>query len=147
MIEMLLKKIDELEEEVERLKTQDKATWKFLDAPLTSTSWDGDAYSTTAKTLIDLSAVFSAPAGIKAILATTAIRDSASAGGDYYLILSPNNVAGQGIYNRVSGIANDAYHNETYIVPCDSNGDVYYQIAASGAGTMDIFIQIWGYLI
>jgi len=35
--------------------------------PLTSTAWDGgDAFSTTAKTLIDLSAVFGVPAGVKA---------------------------------------------------------------------------------
>ena len=31
------------------------------------------------------------------------------------------------------------------IVPCDANGDIYYQIAASGTGTMDVNIQIWGY--
>ncbi len=42
MIEQLLKKIIELEQEVDRLRTQDKATWKFLTTPLTSTSWDGD---------------------------------------------------------------------------------------------------------
>ena len=24
-------------------------------------------------------------------------------------------------------------------------GDIYYQIAASGTGTMDVYLEIWGY--
>ena len=68
-----------------------------LRAPLTSTSWDGDAYSTTAKTKVDLSAVFSVPAGARAVLAHIEVNDSGSAGTDCYLILSPNNTAGQGL--------------------------------------------------
>ena len=31
------------------------------------------------------------------------------------------------------------------VVPCDANGDVYYLIAASGANTAAISLQIWGY--
>lgn len=118
-----------------------------LTSPLTSTSWDGDSYSTTAKTLIDLSAVFGAPAGVAAILAIVSMRDSGSASGDYYLILSPNNTSGQGPVARVSGLSNDAWNSETLMVPCDANGDIYYQIVASGSLTMDVYIQIWGYWI
>ena len=40
----------------------------FLTTPLTSTAWDEDSYSTTAKTLIDLSEVFGVPAGVKAVM-------------------------------------------------------------------------------
>lgn len=120
-----------------------------LTAPLTSTSWDGDAYSTTAKTSINLSAVFGAPAGIKAILARVAVRDSASAAtSPLWFCLAPNDTAGQGIFWRPSGYPND-YNNDTgaSVIPCDANGDVYYQVLASGSGTMDVHIQIWGYLI
>lgn len=116
-----------------------------LSSPLTSTSWDGDARSTTAKTLIDLSAVFGVPAGVKAVLAYVAIRDSGSAGADTYLILSPTDVANQGLLIDCSGLANDAWERGTLIVPCDANGDVYFQVAASGAGTLDAWVQIWGY--
>lgn len=28
---------------------------------------------------------------------------------------------------------------------CDANGDIYYQLTASGSGTMDIYLEIWGY--
>ena len=65
----------------------------FLTTPKTSDSWDGDARSTTAKTLIDLSAVFGVPAGVKAVLVGVSMRDSGSAAstGGCYLILSPVN--------------------------------------------------------
>ena len=123
-------------------------TWHYLQVPLTSTSWDGDARSTTARTLIDLSAVFGAPAGIKAILVKVTIRDSGSAAGDYSFNLTPASGSGEIAFaSRCSGLPNDSYTTEAGIVPCDANGDVYYQIVASGASTMDVTVQIWGYYI
>jgi len=74
-----------------------------LTTPLTSTAWDGNAYSTTAKTLIDLSAVFGAPAGIKAILAFVVVRDSGSATGDTWLILGPTSANWIGMQQIVLG--------------------------------------------
>lgn len=121
--------------------------WTMLTAPLTSTAWDGDAYSTTAKTVIDLSVVFSVPAGVKAVLVLTNIRDSGSTGTYSYLILSPNNTAGSGFITKADRAVDDAYSPDSHIVPCDASGDIYYQIAASGAGMMDVIIQIWGYLL
>jgi len=117
--------------------------------PLTSTSWDGDAHSTEAKTLIDLSAVFGVPAGVKAVLVRLTIRDSGSAGGSYFVGLSPNATANeQTMVAWAERTANDAFGGEADAVcPCDANGDIYYQIGASGAGTMDVWIQIWGYCL
>ena len=120
--------------------------WHFLTTPLTSTSWDGDSYSTTAKTLIDLSSVFGVPAGVKAILVRLVARDSGSSSGYNYIGLSPNNTAGSvAIQAYLQGVANDVYVSANGIVPCDANGDVYYQIVASGTGTLDAIIEIWGY--
>lgn len=118
------------------------------DTPLVSTAWDGDAFSTTAKTLIDLSAVFGAPAGIKAIVVNVAVRDSGASGAtDCMLRLGSTNTAGQGVpfacfpvdsrWNRVGGIT----------VACDANGDVYYQVVASGVGTLECVMTISGYYI
>ena len=118
--------------------------WTFLTAPLTSTSWDGDSFSTTAKTKIDLSVVFGVPAGVKAVLVNIALRDSGSAANECLISLSPSSVAG-GLTARCSGIANDKFVNACLTVPCDTNGDIYYEISASGAGTMDVFLQIYGY--
>lgn len=118
----------------------------FLTTPLTSTDWDGDSYSTTAKTLIDLSEVFGVPAGVKAVMVRIAARDSGSSAGYCQLGLSPNSTAGSvAVQAYLQGVANDVYVSANGIVPCDGNGDVYYQIVASGTGTLDAIIEIWGY--
>lgn len=118
----------------------------FLTTPLTSTAWDGDAYSTTLKTKIDLSSVFGAPAGIKAILVRLIARDSGSSAGYCQLGLSPNSTADSvAVQCYLEGVANDVYVSANGIVPCDANGDIYYQIVASGTETLDAFIEIWGY--
>ena len=117
-----------------------------LTTLLTSTSWDGDAFSTTAKTLIDLSAVFSAPAGIKAVSIIVKVTDSGSAGTDTYLILDPTNGAGVGAsFSPMPVDSRRARYVAT--IPCDANGDIYYQVVASGAGTFTIILQINGYWI
>jgi len=118
----------------------------FLTTPKTSTSWDGDAYSTTAKTKIDLSAVFGVPANVKAILVRLTARDSGSSAGYCQLGLSPNSTDGSvAVQAYLQGVANDVYVSANGVVPCDSGGDVYYEILASGTGTLDAIIEIWGY--
>ena len=120
-----------------------RPTW--LAAPLTSTSWDGDAYSTTAKTVIDMSAVFGVPANIKAVDLKVAIQDSGSAGALCYIILAPNNTASQGKTFSLEGVPNDTFRYTSMLVPCDANGDIYYQIAATGASTLDVYMEVWSY--
>jgi hypothetical protein len=126
-----------------------KAGYLFvpLSTHLTSVNWSGSSHSTTAKTLIDLSAEFSVPAGIKAISAMLRIRDSGSAANDCWFLLSPNNTADVGLNSRVSGNPDDVYENDYLLVPCDANGDVYYQCQASGVNTLDVYFRIWGYFI
>ena len=116
----------------------------FLTTPLTSTSWDGDSFSTTAKTLIDLSAVFGAPPAIKAILAEYSIKDSGSSNGTCRLVLSANNVNMTGVH-LMGSPTNNHFATSNAIIPCNANGDIYYQIVASGTNTMSIYIQILGY--
>jgi len=118
-----------------------------LAAPLTSTVWDGDAKSTTAKTLIDLSAVFGAPAGVKAVALKVHTRDSGSAANETYMVLGPTNAANVGVETGCAGLANDKWNRDVVIVSCDANGDIYYQITASAASTFDVVIEIWGYWI
>jgi len=118
----------------------------FLTTPKTSTSWDGDAFSTTGKTKIDLSDVFGVPAGVKAVMVRMAARDSGSSAGYCQLGLSPNSTAGSvAVQAYLQGVANDVYVSVNGVVPCDANGDIYYQITASGTGTLDAIIEIWGY--
>jgi hypothetical protein len=117
----------------------------FLTTPLTSTDFDGDSFSTTAKTKIDLSAVYGVPAGVKAVDTSLSIRDSGSAASAALIILSPNNTDGNGKYLRCGGVANDYWVSGGLTVPCDASGDIYYQIVASGSGTFDVVLSIWGY--
>jgi hypothetical protein len=86
----LMREIAILQNQIDALRTIQQG-WQpvFLSSPLTSTSWDGDSFSTTAKTLIDLSAVFSAPAGIKAISVFVRLNDSASASANYWMVCRP----------------------------------------------------------
>lgn len=149
VIDGLLNEIDLLKKRIEDLRTQSTPRWVMLTAPLTSTSWDGDTYSTTAKTKIDLSSVFSAPAGMKAVLVRLAAKDTGSAAGtNIYIELGPTNTSDVSpLWCILDGITNSHYHDTDGIVPCDANGDIYYQISASGAGSMTPIIQIWGYLI
>lgn len=148
MSEDLERRLRRIENTLQRMGTADSPEWVFLTTPLTSTSWDGDAHSTTAKTLIDLSAVFGVPANVSAVVCRLAARDSASAAtGGLFVCVSPNATAGETpVIARPSGLTNDFYAEAEGICPCDANGDIYYQVSASGAGTMDVHIQIWGYL-
>jgi len=146
--EKIIERLKRLEREVERLRVKEKQVFVPLTTPLTSTSWDGDAYSTTAKTKIDLSSVFSAPAGIKAVLVAGTIADSGSATADCSFRLSPNDTANQASLTlKIKGVANSYSQAYSGIVPCDSSGDIYYQTVASGTGTMNIVLQIWGYWV
>lgn len=116
-----------------------------LTALLTSTAWDGDLRSTTAATLLDLSAVFGVPANVKGINCRITCNDSASASNiGLYFALSPNNYQ-HFFAARPSGLPNGYYADESGFCPCDANGDVYYSVSASGAGTMEVYLMITGY--
>lgn len=143
--EKVVDRIKRLEREVERLRVKEKQVFVPLTTPLTSTSWDGDARSTTAKTKIDLSEVFGVPAGVKAVNVYWAWQDSGSANTNCWLCLSPNSTAASGIFLGAYGQANDKRLFGSATIPCDANGDIYYQIRASGTETMDVYLEIWGY--
>lgn len=149
--ETVIRRLTALEREVERLRVKEKQVFVPLTTPLTSTAWDGDAYSSNGgKTLIDLSAVFGVPAGVKAVLLECAINDSGSltysTNGGAWIVFSGQNDeswGGQGI--NIEKEPNDAHRNAHMIVACNPDGDIYYRINASGTGTMDVVLRVWGY--
>ena len=118
-----------------------------LQAALTSTDFDGDSFSTVGKTLIDLSVSFGAPAGIRAVVVDVLVQDSDATGTDAYLLLSPVNTNLEGTVFKPP-VADDRFSGSgNSIIACDANGDIYYQVVASGASTFDIYIRIRGYFI
>ena len=147
--EKIIKKLTSLEREIERLKVLE-AGWSYipLTTPLTSTDFDGDAFSTTAKTKIDLSDKFGVPAGVKAVEILLYIKDSGSETGTCSVRVSPNDTAWEAPVSLVlDGVPDDKGRAISGKCPCDANGDIYYQVQASGSGTMDVTIQVWGYWI
>ena len=121
------------------------STFVPLTTPLTSTSWDGDAYSTNwTATKIDLSDVFDVPAGVKAIAVRLTARDSATFGTDgLYLNIGPDSTYNYAVCCVAFG--GDVRNSVNGICPCNDDGDIYYRINASGTGTLDAWIEIWGY--
>lgn len=117
----------------------------YLQTPKTSTSWDGDLKSTTAKTLLDLPTVFGTPTNAKAVLFKISIRDSASATNECWLMLSPNDVSFNGPGVSCSGVANNQYAIGELLVPCTPDGKVYFQLKTSGTNTMTVWLEVWGW--
>lgn len=146
----IAKEILKLQEQINALRTIQMG-WQpvFLQTPLTSTSWDGDSFSTTTKTKIDLSAVFGVPAGVKGVFVRLLAWDSGSAGSANAAIgLSPNDTGASIALNCwLAGNTNSKRTDVSGIVPCNSDGDIYYQAWASGAGTLTVYLQVWGYWI
>ena len=143
--EKVVDRIKRLEREVERLRAKEKQVFVPLATPLTSKSWDGDSFSTTGKTLIDLSTVFGVPAGVKAVMVKIALRDSGSAAASCIFQLSGVSSGTNYSLTAIASPIADRFAYYSGIVPCDANGDVYYQINASGSATMDVYLEIWGY--
>jgi len=113
---------------------------------LTSTSYDGDLFSTASKTLIDLSAVFGTPGGIMAILLLAAVSDTASAGSDCRIYVGATNSSYIGTAFNASEV-NSRPGRGMQMCLCNSDGDVYMQRIASGTNTMALTLQIHGYWV
>ena len=123
-----------------------KITW--LTTPLTSTSWDGDARSTTTATKIDMSSVFSGypTDAVKAVMVRLACRDSATLGTTGLSIgIGPSAT----YYYNVSTVAigGDVMSSQTAWCACDANGDIYFRVVASGSSTLDAWLEVWGYIV
>ena len=120
--------------------------WTYLTTPLTSTAWDGDPYSTNATSIeIDLSTVFGVPEGVKAVLMRVVARDSATWGTNTLRVqFGPTDASYYELPVYPAG--GDVYAVNTGVLPC-SNGNIWYRITASGSGTMDVWIEIWGYYL
>jgi hypothetical protein len=73
-------------------------------------------------------------------------RDSAASGAEATIGISPTTDAGAYVVAlELQGVPNDVFRSETGVCPCNADGDIYYQVVATGAGTLDAFLQIWGY--
>ena len=144
-------RVRHLEAEIQRMKKQPNLykspmfpdaerrarPWTYLTTPLTSTSWDNDQKTTSDRGVIDLSAVFSAPANIKAVLLS--LQFTPTTAGDYFRV-GPSATYNYALICRgqVASVITHAYGS----IPCDANGDIYFYNSTT---TPTVAIMIWGY--
>ena len=108
----------------------------FTPGYYTSTDWDGDAKN--GNTIIDLSAAFGLPAGVKAVSLQLAIIDETPA--VYGRLSQTSALLNTGVLCRTQ-VANQ-YIDVAGIVLCDANGDIYW----NQGGELDgVNIYVSGY--
>lgn len=140
-------RIIRLESEVDRLKRElESSKWVYFDEPKTHVDFDGDAYSTLSDPIrIDVTD-FEVPRTAKALMVKLLCRDSASSSTSGLIVsISPNDTY---VFRAVrpSGLPNDYMAENTGVCPTDGQGGFYLNCTASGSGTLDIWVQVWGYL-
>lgn len=120
-----------------------------LTVYLTSTSWDGDLFSTTGASNIqlDLSSVFGAPAGIKAVLLGYSVKDTNySDTYDSFIAFTSGSSYTQYVAVRAQS-STSKYVSGSLVVPCDSNGDIWYKVQVASGTTLSVYLQVMGYWI
>ncbi len=117
-MDKLLRRIAQLERTVKRLETRESPIVVSLVTALTSVDWTGDAKTVADNGVIDLSAVFGAPAGIKAAHCIIYVADGTPDVG-----FRLGSEAGQTLFGQRTQVANIRNINAGW-VPCDANGDI-----------------------
>ena len=138
----LMREIGRLQEQINALRTIQQG-WQpvFLATPLVSTSYDGDDTVNVGAYTIDTSAVFSAPAGIKA----AAIYFRATWASASNTSLMTIRTTGTDVATIVASIrAQTTYNQDGFcIIPCDTNGD--FVLTVYGANATNVILRMSAY--
>jgi hypothetical protein len=127
--------------------------WVFTEDSFMLANFNGTAYSDVAVgTTINMEAesLGRIPKEAEAIHGIVIMRDSGSAGGNVYFRI---NGLSNGIHlywnigNAGLAMGNDLYFRDTFMLVLDENGECSYKCQASGAGTLDMTLEIFGVLI
>tara|TARA_R110002020_G_scaffold372153_2_gene583665 strand:- start:12529 stop:15738 length:3210 start_codon:yes stop_codon:yes gene_type:complete len=79
------------------------------------------------------------PKGAKAVNVTTLMRDAGSAANNPIFTAGRDAALGYGQFqNSLSGLADDRFGSSGGVINCDSSGDIYTYILATGSDTFDI---------
>ena len=114
-----------------------------LTTPATSTAFDGDLYDVdNDEAVIDLSASFGLPAGIKAV-SLGLWSTCATVGKEFSLRRAAGGLPAVAVYTQVANQQNFC----AGIVPCDANGDIYFTTTAVHGAECAVYIRINGYWI
>ena len=115
-----------------------------LRVPLTHTSFDGDAFGDVAATKIENTSWSDDIPAAAVVLIVQIIANDSSGGGGHYFAVGPSAAHPDAL--AVWPHASDVISENTGPVPC-TNGDIWYKVNASGGGTLDCTLKVWGYWI
>lgn len=142
----LVRRLVAAERRIERLEAKETPpNLVRLNPPATSTSWDADAKDVDNNGIIDLSTVFSLPAGIKGVFAKLSAKNTSAAG--KYSSLGADSTNAYALVVTPLSTADIYISNGPALVPCDANGDIYFKTDAAHGAENTVAIQIYGYLI
>lgn len=114
---------------------------------LVPTGFNGDAFSTVASNTAISVVAAGVPSGARAVLLRARSRDDASAStsGAGINLTARSDATRSALSCICGGLPNNYSQATSGIVPCDTDGNIYYITTASGVGTLDVWIEIWGY--
>ena len=147
----LIRRLIRLEKRVDDLaRPEIGPTPIFVPAGYTNTDFDGDSFSTVgAHTKIEnTSWSTTIPSDARGLLIRMRINDSGSAANTNinFRIFATAAASNAAMRTDLDGVPNDSVVHQTAVVPC-TNGDIWYRCTASGANTMDVVLQCYGYWV
>jgi len=111
--------------------------------PYTSVAWTNKTLSNGATGTINWVTDFGLPEIPKMVWLATAVRDSGSAGGYYYITFQAKVTTT--IYSIIAvaeSAVNDCIRTTHAPVAVADNGTTYYSVTASGVNTMDVWVRV-----
>lgn len=118
-----------------------------LTTPLTHTSFNGDSFSDvgTATKIENTGWSSAIPSNAQALLIQAITRDSGTWGTNgLYFAVGPSSSQANALVSRPAG--GDVWVEAQGVVPC-VDGDIYYEVEASGTSTLECYLFCWGYWI
>lgn len=118
-----------------------------LATPITHSSFDGDVFSSvgTSTKIENTSWSSTIPAAAKALQLSCLVMDSADLGAeDLYFACGPSAAYWYSLVARTPG--GNVRGENTTPCPC-TDGDIWYQVQASGVDTFRVWLRCWGYFI
>ena len=114
-----------------------------LTTPATSTAFDGDLYDVDNDgAIIDLSASFGIPAGVKAVVVSVA-ASCPTVGKAFRVGTSSTSYYTLEVHSQAANVWTD----NNGVVPCDANGDIYFMTDAVDGAEFTVWMRIYGYWI
>jgi len=111
--------------------------------PYVAAAWNPMTLSNGANGVIDWVATFGLPEIPKGVYVQVGVRDAASAGAIYYILLQARaTTTTQNMAAQAEAALNDGIRNTNGFVAVADNGTTYYSVGASGVNTMDVWLRV-----